>query len=142
MFANEDSTSVTFLIIWDHLKVYPTKGLNTFRFCDRFIDDWELMTRRKGAAPTGLTSDTFKALRRTNKALPALIRYLLQKKCNAYVLTAKILNDGIEARFGVCRHLSGSSYHVTVVEVMEAQKKIQVNGCPQAHKVSSFTLKQ
>lgn len=92
---------------------------------DRFINDWELMTRRKELRQLDLTSNTFKALRRTNKGVPALIRYLQEKECNASVLTAKILNDVIEARFGMYRQSPGCSYHVTVVEVMKTQKEFK-----------------
>ena len=45
-----------------------------------------------------------------------------------YILTGKFQTDNLEARFGLYRMLSGSNYLVSVIEILQSEKKLKLKG--------------
>ena len=49
------------------------------------------------------------------------------RNCNIeYILTGKLQTDILEKRFGTYQQLNGSSYHMTLKEVLSAEKKLRI----------------
>lgn len=73
-----------------------------------------------------LTDQTQHALLHTTETLMLLCKYLIED-CNfKYVLLGKFQTDPLEGRFGQYRQMCGGSYHVSVTQVLESEKKIKV----------------
>ena len=62
----------------------------------------------------------------TTTCIKSVINHLLSNKTCKYILTAKFQTDALESRFGLYRQMSGSSYHVTVQELLESERKLRV----------------
>jgi len=88
------------------------------------LDVWETMCdkSRSGA----LTRETMSALRHTLLTMTALCKYLLQQLNFDYVLTGKFQTDCLEYRFAQYRRLAGTTYHVSVREIIESEKKLKL----------------
>ena len=89
-----------------------------------WLVQWESMNQkpREGC----LTSETMFALKYTVLTFLVLIPYLLNEMKLSYVLTGKFQTDSLESRFGSYRRLSGTNYHISVMEVMESEKKLKI----------------
>lgn len=73
-----------------------------------------------------LTKDTMHALIQTNSALVELIEHCIDLEEVEYVLPGKFQTDKLENRFSSYRQLSGGNYNVSVLQVLEAEKKIKL----------------
>jgi len=73
-----------------------------------------------------LTRETMSALRHTLKTMVCLCKYLLVQLHFKYVLTGKFQTDCLEYRFAQYRGLSGTTYHVSVREIIESEKKLKL----------------
>ena len=85
------------------------------------IYDW-LSTWEFAKKAGGLTKQTFRAVRHTIATMISFIKYMLNILKVEYVLTGKCQTDNLERRFGLYRQLCGGCYHVTVTQVIEAEK--------------------
>ena len=74
-----------------------------------------------------MSRDTYTALQHTILALSELIVYILDFLKFKYVLTAKFQTDDLERRFGMYRKMSGCNYHISVVQIMQSERKIRVS---------------
>ena len=68
----------------------------------------------------------FVALTHTVDTLLLLIKDLLEQQQFTYVMLGKFQTDNLEARFCQYRMLSGSSYLVSVNEVLQSEKTLKV----------------
>jgi hypothetical protein len=85
------------------------------------LDQWESFPGK-----TGLSRETFSAIRQTTVALRELALYLLDAKGLSFVLLGRINSDIIERRFGRYRQLAGANYFLSVRQFLEAEKKIRI----------------
>lgn len=73
-----------------------------------------------------LTSETSFSLKHTTLTLIALSKYLLTEKKMSYVLLGKFQTDSLEGRFGQYRQMCGGNYHVSVIQILESEKKLKL----------------
>ncbi|XP_023217327.1 uncharacterized protein LOC111619744 [Centruroides sculpturatus] len=73
-----------------------------------------------------LTVKTQKELEHTIKAMYELTEFILNELGAHYVLLGKFQTDMLEARFGQYRQMSGSSYHISVSEIIESERKLKL----------------
>lgn len=73
-----------------------------------------------------LTNQTQLSLTHTCNALVKLCRYLLIDLKFEYALLAKFQTDKLERRFGRYRLMSGDNYHISVVQVLESERKLKM----------------
>ena len=113
----------------------------------RSVDAWQLQYLERFAKwlqswqsrkKMGLTSETFLACTQTTKSLRSLAIYLLQNGVQ-YVLLGLSQSDSIENRFGWYRNLNGSNYHISVRQILSAEKAIRVKSLLQ---LSHYTLEE
>jgi hypothetical protein len=101
-----------------------------FIFLQKFVtwlqrwNDMELknIDKRHGK----LTKQTQHALLHTTETLMLLCKFLFENYNFKYVLLGKFQTDPLEGRFGQYRQMCGASYHVSVSQVLESEKKIKV----------------
>lgn len=74
---------------------------------------------------SGLTKETFLAVRQTCQALTSLSKHLFNKCGFKYVLLGKIQSDNIERRFGHIRQLSGANYFISMRQLLESDRKLR-----------------
>ena len=97
-------------------------------FLDKFVSWLELWSEQCGSDNAGcLSKPTMRALIHTTKTLQTVITYSLTKLHFEYVLPGKLQTDNLEGRFGLYRQLCGANYHVSVAQVLEAEKKLRVS---------------
>jgi hypothetical protein len=65
-------------------------------------------------------------LKRTTKASINLVQYLFESFEIKYVLLGKFQTNKLEGRFGKYRQMSGSHFHVSITQILESEKKINV----------------
>ena len=58
-----------------------------------------------------------------------------------YILTGKFQTDNLEAPFGLYRMLSGSNYLVSVIEVLQSEKKLKLKGLLKLYSASKGIIK-
>lgn len=73
-----------------------------------------------------LSNETQFSLTHTTNTLVLLSKYMLDHLKFEYVLLGKFQTDLLEALFCQYRQMSGSSYHVTLTEILESEKKIKL----------------
>ena len=83
------------------------------------------LQRWQDSGNSGLSKETFLAVRHTCAALSECCRYLLSHLGFDFVLLGKLQSDNIESRFGWYRQLSGANYFISVREVFHSEKKIR-----------------
>jgi hypothetical protein len=93
--------------------------LNFLREFAEFLQRWE-QTKK-----SGLTRETFLALRHTCLALADCAAYLLDRRGYNFVLLGNLQSDAIESRFGWLRQLSGANYYISTRQVLESDRKIR-----------------
>ena len=74
----------------------------------------------------GSSRSTFTAAKQTSAAFIHLSNYLLDEKALDFVLLGHIQSDYLEERFSWYRQLSGANYHVSVLQVLQAEKTIRI----------------
>ena len=74
----------------------------------------------------GLTAETFTAARQTAAALPEAALYILRERELDYLLLGLIQSDYLEGRFGWYRQLCGANYFNSVLQFLQAEKKIRM----------------
>uniref|UniRef100_A0A1B0GH08 Putative transposase n=1 Tax=Lutzomyia longipalpis TaxID=7200 RepID=A0A1B0GH08_LUTLO len=84
-----------------------------------WLTKWDSLTLK-------LTEQTHKALYLTTISTIEIIEYSFQHFSIQYFLPGKLQSDCIEARFGKYRYLSGCTYHVSVCNVFENEKKLRI----------------
>jgi hypothetical protein len=81
-----------------------------------------------------LSKPTLRALIQTTRTMCNIISYVHLTLGFDYFLTGKVQTDNLERRFGLYRQLCGANYHVSVVQVLEAEKSLGCLRClPCAH---------
>ena len=85
-----------------------------------WVERWQLTGKQ------GLSRQTFGALIQTLKAIPHVVRYLLDEVKADYVFLGFFSSDFLEARFGWYRQLCGGNYFNNALKFLEAEKSIQV----------------
>lgn len=103
----------------------PIKSVSDWKLCFlREVADW--LTNWQLSKQSGLSSETFLAVKHTCQAVADLSENLLLHHDFQYVLTGQFLSDPIEKRFGWYRQLSGGNYFISVNQVLENEKKIRI----------------
>ncbi|GFX25159.1 uncharacterized protein TNCV_2753341 [Trichonephila clavipes] len=97
----------------------------------KWLDCWKNLKQNKREGC--LSEETFFALRHKVNTIPELIKYLLTEQNFKYVLTGKFQTDSLEPRFGQYRQMSGANYHVTVQEILQAEKKLRIKSVLSLH---------
>lgn len=101
---------------------------NSVKFLESFLkwlEEWENIgadTKRQGK----LTSETQSAVYHTTKTLICIVKYLLQELQFKYVLLGKFQTDHLEGRFGKYRQMSGANYNISIVQILESEKKLKI----------------
>ncbi|XP_023238551.1 uncharacterized protein LOC111637309 [Centruroides sculpturatus] len=96
------------------------KFLNCFI---EFLDAWDKFNLKQHYGR--LSYETHFALKHSTYATIHLIEYLFKKFSLKFVLLGKFQTDNLEARFGQYRQMCGGNYHVSVVQVLECEKKLK-----------------
>jgi len=96
-----------------------------------FLLEWET------SGKSGLTRETFLALKQTCIALKHCASYLLTERGFNFVLLGNLQSDPIENRFGWLRQLSGANYFISMRQVLDSDRKIRAVSLV---KFSGFTL--
>lgn len=100
----------------------------------QWLDDWnnlelqgcENEKKSKNKRNGKLTKDTQFSITHTTKTLILLTKYMLEDLHFEYVLLGKFQTDDLEARFGQYRQMSGATYHVTLTQILESEKKLKL----------------
>lgn len=72
-----------------------------------------------------LSAQTFQSFAHTTDTFLHLIPYIFEKYKTDYLLLSKFQNDILEGRFGHYRQLSGANYYISLMQVLESEKKIR-----------------
>ncbi|XP_023236479.1 uncharacterized protein LOC111635678 [Centruroides sculpturatus] len=89
-----------------------------------FLDAWEKFNLKQQHGR--LSDETHFALKHTTYAMIHLIEYLFEKFSLKFVLLGKFQTDNLEVRFGQYCQMCGDNYHVSVVQVLECEKKLKI----------------
>lgn len=73
-----------------------------------------------------LTLDTQQALEHSVFTVLQIVEYLKTVWNFDYILFGKFQTDPLEARFGQYRQMSGGCYHVSVMQILESEKKLKI----------------
>ena len=112
----------------DMCQPFRTVTDNRLVFLAKFVSWLELWSEQCGSDNAGcLSKPTLRALIHTTKTMRTVITYCLTKLHFEYVLPGKLQTDNLERRFGLYRQLCGANYHVSVAQVLEAEKKLRVS---------------
>ncbi len=88
----------------------------------------DLFDAWKASKRTGLTAEIFLACSKTTSTLPLLATHLIDNHGFQYVLLGKFMSDPIEARFGWYRQMNGGNFIMSLRQLLDSEKKIQVLG--------------
>jgi hypothetical protein len=80
----------------------------------------------KSSGLAGFTYPTFTAILQSLRTIPALCRYLIDKRGFEFVLPGHFQSDPLEQRFGWYRQLSGANFFISLKQIMESERKIKV----------------
>lgn len=106
-----------------------------------WLEIWEILS--KGNLYRGLTTRTFEAFRSTCQSLIGVCKFSLTNFDIKYLLLGKFQTDLLEDRFSLYRQLSGSNYYISLVQILESEKKIRIkNLLSVSTKHSKIILKQ
>ena len=86
-----------------------------------WLNGWSTLANKRG-----FSKPTFHHAQVSSLSLIHLANYLLDRKKLSYVLFGHIQSDCIEGRFGWSRQLSGGNYFNSVLQFVQAEKKIRV----------------
>jgi hypothetical protein len=112
--------------------------LDFLRLFSAWLDAWDkvkisvpegTVPKRKEARLGKLTNDTHLAIKHTTDALVAVATYCLTRFSSLgikYVLLGLFQDDSIERRFGRYRTMNGASYHITVDQILQTERKLKV----------------
>ena len=89
----------------------------------RFLSAWEESNNKYGQYM--LTSYTFNSFKHSCRSLVAILKYVFEEKNFKYFLTVKLQTDCLEGRFGIYRQTNGGSYHITLNQLISAEKKLR-----------------
>lgn len=98
------------------------------QFLKNFVDWLKMWHRLQEKEKSGcLTKQTFRALTHTTTTMCKLFFYAKAVLSFDYILLGKVQTDNLERRLGLYRQLCGANYHVSVAQVLEAEKKLRVS---------------
>lgn len=69
---------------------------------------------------------SFPRTKHSTNMMIQLIKYILSKLNAKYVLTRKFQTDNLEGGFGQYRQMAGSNYHISVQQILEAEKNLRL----------------
>jgi hypothetical protein len=92
-----------------------------------FLERFATWLQQWGSGKGCLTSQTLRALTHTSVTIVHLVKYLFANFSVKYVLVGKLQTDNLERRFGEYRQMSGGNYNVSVLQVLEAEKKLRLS---------------
>ena len=98
------------------------------QFCD-WVSNWNGLNLSHGH----LTRDTSLDLLQTTNVLIQIIHFSFEKVKPNFVLLGKFQTDNLERRFGRYRQLSGCNYNISVLQVLENEKKIRIKSVLTLH---------
>ena len=102
---------------------------NDERFCFldkvvQWLDTWKFLPGKVGK----LTPQTFSSFRHSCLVLPQIVNYLTSETCGfAYILSSRLQNDPLEHRFGVYRQMSGTQYNISVLQILESERRLKLS---------------
>ena len=88
-----------------------------------WLESWESHSLKDGK----LSKQTFTSLRHACIVLPQIVNYLTGKCGYAYILTRFLQTDPLEHHFGLYRMMSGSNYHVSYLQILEAERRLKIS---------------
>ena len=98
-----------------------------FSFLDKvvqWLDIWKLLPGKVGK----LMPQTFSSFRHSCLALPQIVNYLTSETCGfTYFLSSRLQNDPLEHHFGVYRQMSGGQYNISVVQILESERRLKLS---------------
>lgn len=92
-----------------------------------FMEKFSEWVKEWGTGKGCLTSQTARALIHSTITIVNVFKYCKTVLKVNYLLTGKLQTDNLERRFGEYRQLSGGNYHVSVQQVLEAEKKLRLS---------------
>ncbi|KAI6648566.1 hypothetical protein LOD99_8046 [Oopsacas minuta] len=103
-------------------------GFNDYRFSflDRIVnwlDAWESLPGKDGK----LSKQTFGSLRYACIVLPQITNYLTETYGYSYLPTSFIQTDPSEHGFGLYRMMSGANYHISYLQILEAERCLKIS---------------
>jgi len=88
--------------------------LSSFDWKLQFLHEFaDFLQRWEDSKKSGLSRETFLAVRHSCLTISECASYLLDKLCFSYVLLGHLQSDPIESRFGWYRQLSGAIYFIS-----------------------------
>ena len=112
---------------------------NWLKSVSNWLKQWK---QHHDAHSTGFqTKETYTALLHTMDTFVLLFTELFEQYELHYILTGKFQTDNLEARFGLYRMLSGSNYIVSVIEVLQSEKKLKLKGFLKLYSASKGIIK-
>ena len=97
-----------------------------FTFISRIVhwlDAWESLPAKDGK----LSKQTFTSFRHACIVLPQITNYLTEKCGYSYLLTSFLQTDPLEHHFGLYRMMSGANYHVSYLQILEAERRLKIS---------------
>ena len=88
-----------------------------------WLETWESHSLKDGK----LSKQTFTSLRHACIVLPQIVNYLTGQCGYAYILTRFLQTDPLEHHFGLYRMMSGSNYHVSYLQILEAERRLKIS---------------
>lgn len=85
-----------------------------------WLDEWKSKDLDSGM----LSKDTHTALQQTTHAFVEVLSYCFTEVKLPYVLLGKIRTDSLDERFGTCRKLAGSQYHMSIRQLYEGEDEV------------------
>ena len=113
---------------------------NRLEFLEKFVE-WLKIWNTNTNNNSQLTKDTFTALCQSTSAIVQFIKYSLSELKISYVLPGMLQTDDLERRFGRYRNLSGCTYHVSLNDLLESEKKIRIQNIFRHHSDDYTELK-
>ena len=93
----------------------------------RFLGAWESCHKVYGILK--LSSPTFHSLKYSCRSLIGILNHIFYERNFKFFLTVKLQTDCLEGRFGIYRQTNGGSYHITLNQVIAAEKKLRAINC-------------
>ena len=110
-----------------------------FDLCHQIVN-WLDVWRSLPGKESKLSPQTFTSFKHTCIALPILVNHLTSQCGFAYVLTYFLQTDPLEHHFGLYRMISGSNYHVSYSQILEAERLLNISSILKLFSQQSFFL--
>jgi hypothetical protein len=106
------------------IKAVDCEQIKFLKNIQKWLEDWEALNQKSRQGR--LSDETMFALKHTAVTLVELVVYLFNDLHLSSILFGKFETESLEYRFCLYRRLSGTNYHVSVRELRESEKKLNI----------------